>query len=388
MMNRSRFVLLAVLVCTMNAGAQEEPERSGTQLTLDDLRTFTDVFNQVRTRYVEEVDEHTLLTDAIEGMLSSLDPYSVFLDPEQFRALDEASRGRHGGIGVRTEVRDGRIFFDDVLPGSPAELGGARAGDMLISVDGQAVRGRKLSESIAALDGEPGSALSIRLKSVDQAVRELRLIRDFVEVASVKSKLLEGAFAYFEISHFHRNSHSELENAIHALQAARNAPLAGIILDLRRNAGGVLQGAIEMADGFLDQGLIVTTRGRDAVESLEFQARPGQWTPGIPVAVLVDRRTASASEVLAGALQDHGRALIIGEKTFGKGSIQSVLALRNGSGLRLTTAHYFTPSGNDIHNHGIQPDVLLMPGDVNENDPALHEALQQLKSMVAGNPQP
>ncbi len=152
-MKKSLIILLAFMVCTLSANAQEEPERTGTQLTLDDLRTFTDVFNQVRTHFFEEVDDHTLLIDAIEGMLSSLDAYSVFLDPEQFRALDEASRGRHGGIGVRTEVRNGRIFFDDVLPGSPAELAGARPGDMLISVDGQAVRGRKLSESIAALDG-------------------------------------------------------------------------------------------------------------------------------------------------------------------------------------------------------------------------------------------
>ena len=359
------------------------PERSGTQLTLDDLRTFTDVFSQVRTHFVEEVDDHTLLVAAIEGMLASLDPFSEFLDREKFRALNDSSRGLYGGIGVRVEVRDRRIFFEEVVPGSPAELAGVRAGDMLISVDGQAVRGRKLFESMAALEGDPGSELFISLKSADQPVRDLRIMREYIVVSSVNAELIEGEFGYFEISHFHRTSHYELENAIQALQAGRNAPLAGIILDLRGNPGGMLHPAVEMADGFLDQGLIVYTRGRDEVEPLEYQARPGQWAAGIPLAVLVNRRTASASEVLAGALQDHGRALVIGEKTFGKGSIQTILTLRNGSGLRLTTAHYFTPSGKFIHELGIQPDVLLAAqadGDMDESDPALLEALRQLKS--------
>ncbi len=383
MLKKSLIFLLALVACTLPANAQEKPEANGTQLTLDDLRTFTDVFNQVRTHFVEEVDDHTLLVAAIEGMLARLDPYSAFLNQEQFRALNDSSRGLYGGIGVRVEVRNRRIFFEEILPGSPAERAGVRAGDMLISVNGQAVRGRMLNKSVAALEGDPGSELSISLKSADQPIRDLQMVREYIVVSSVNARLLEGQFGYFEISHFHRNSHYELEKAIQALQAERNAPLAGIILDLRNNAGGVLRPAVETADGFLDQGMIVTTRRRDEVEPLEFMARPGQWAPGIPVAVLVDHHTASASEVLAGALQDHGRALIIGEKTFGKGSVQSVLALRNGSGLRLTTAHYFTPSGKGIHQQGIQPDVLLselQDEDMDEADPALAEALRQLKS--------
>ena len=382
MLKKSLIFLLALMACTMNVNAQAEPDSTGTQLTLDDLRTFTDVFNQVRTHFVEEVDDHTLLVAAIEGMMTTLDPFSEFLDVEQFRDLNDSSRGLYGGIGVRVKVRDGRIFIEDVLTGSPAELAGIRAGDMLISVDGQAVRGRKLFESITALKGDPGSELSISLKSKNQPIRDLHLMREYIVVSSIRAQLLEGQFGYFVISHFHRTSHYELEKAIQALQAERNAPLKGIILDLRSNAGGVLRPAVEMADGFLDQGMIVYTRRRDEVEPLEFRARPGQWAPGVPVAVLVDNRTASASEVLTGALQDHGRALIIGEKTFGKGSVQSVLTLRNGSGLRLTTAHYFTPSGKAIHNQGIQPDILLAEladGDMDESDPALLEALRQLK---------
>jgi carboxyl-terminal processing protease len=386
-MKKSSLLFLAVLVCTPAANAQEDTASSRVQLTIDDLRTFTDVFNQLRTHYVEEVDDHALLMAAIEGMVTRLDPYSAFLDSDQSRALEDSARGRYGGIGIRIDLREGKILVDEIIADSPAERAGVKAGDLVTAVDGQSVRDRKLFESVDALLGEPGTGVTIRFKTGNQPSREMQLVREFIPVSSVRSQLLEDNYGYFEINHFHRNSHVDLENEILAMQAGQDTPLSGIILDLRGNPGGVLRPAVEMADGFLDGGMIVYTTGRYEATRLEFRALPGQWAADVPLVLLVNSRTASASEVLAAALKDHGRAVIIGERTYGKGSIQSIFNLRNGSTLKLTTAHYFSPSGNTIHNNGIQPDVLIKSPHENlalvadmSQDPLVLEALLQLKS--------
>ena len=373
-------VCLAVCMAFSNAVADDEQPAGQAQLSLDDLRTFTDVFNQVRSNFVEEVDDITLLNAAIRGMLTELDRYSIFLEAGSFRNLDDSSRGRYGGIGAAVEVRDRRIVVTELLENGPASLAGVRVGDLVTAIDGHAVRGRRLSESMAELRGEPGTRVTVRFKTPGARSRKLTLTRYYVPVSSVASEILDHDYGYLRISHFHEGSHVEFEDSLRLLQAGRETPLQGIILDLRQNLGGVLQPAVAIADGFLDAGLIVYTQSRYQATQLKFNAKPGQWAPGVPLAVLVDEETASASEVLAGALQDHHRAVIVGRKTFGKGSVQSVLALRNGTALKLTTARYFTPSGKSIHNKGIEPDTLIESG---ADEEVLQKALELLKANTA-----
>lgn len=371
---RSTLCLLTLCLQAWTATA-DEPDPAATQLTLADLRTFTDVFEQLRRNYIEEIDDATLLQAAIHGMLDETDSYSSFIDAEAFRELDDSSRGRVGGIGADIVPSDRRLVVQSVQPGSPAEQAGMRPGDVIVTIDGRAVRGRKLSESIDALQGDAGTEVVLRVKPVDAKTREMTLTRAWVPTTSVRSEWLEPGFAYLNISHFHQDSHLELHEHLKQLQAPGQPPLRGIVLDLRHNLGGVLQSAVAIADGFLDEGLIVNTQSRYPATQLEYHAHPGQWTEDVPLVVLVDGSTASSSEVLAGALQDHERARIIGSRTFGKGSIQSVMNLRNGAALRLTTARYFTPSGTSLQDQGIEPDQVT----ARDSDPRA-QALDWLRS--------
>lgn len=340
-----------------------EPPRGSAQLTLDDLRSFTDVFNQIRRNYVEEVDDRTLLESAIRGMLLELDPHSAYLPGDDYRNLEDNSEGRYVGIGIDVAAEHGLIVVKAVINGSPADEAGINPGDIITSIDGRAVRGRHLPDAIDELMGDPGTEVELVVRNPAGEVAQVKVPRKYLQIPVLSFDLLEGDWGYFKLSRFHKESGVDLEQS---LQSIRNEgiDLRGLVIDLRSNPGGVLQGAIEMADGFLDEGLIVTTRGRNATMQMEFEARPGQWLPGVPMLVLVDRGTASASEVFAGALQDHGRAVIVGERSFGKGSVQSVLPLRNGGGIKLTTARYYTPFGRSIQAEGIEPDVLYEAGGV------------------------
>lgn len=328
------------------------------QLTLDELRTFTDVFNQVRRNYVEPVDDRTLLRAAIEGMLSSLDPHSAYLPDEDYEDLENSSRGHYVGLGFDVAADDGRLVIRQVIAPSPAADAGIDPGDIITSVDGVPIRGRPLQESIDAISGPEGTDVTLTVVRPGGEPRKLELTRTFVKLPALDFRLLDDRYGYFRVVYFHRDSADDLKNAIDSV-LADGIELDGLVLDVRDNPGGVLQPAIDMADGFLDGGTIMTTRGREDAMEMEFTASPGQWLPGTPLVVLVDRGTASASEVLAGALQDHDRAVIVGERTFGKGSVQSVLSLRNGAGLKLTTARYYTPSGRSIQAEGIQPDIVV-----------------------------
>lgn len=363
--------LLVVLLCLVcgSAGAFQPGETEnapdtdpadGVALTLDDLRTFTDVFSQIRNNYVEPVDDKMLLNAAINGMLLELDPHSAYLLEEQFRSLDESSSGRFNGIGVNVEVVDRRIVVQAVISPSPADAAGINPKDVIVSIDGQPVEGRDLQEAIDELRGEPGSEITLEVLDPQSETREVTLVRSSVEIPSLIFDLIEDQYGYFRLSHFNRESAVHFQRTLESIRAD-GIELRGVILDLRDNPGGVLQPAVDLADGFLEDGVIVTTQGRNASMQLEFSARPGDWLAGIPMVVLIDRGSASASEVLAGALQDNGRALIVGEKSFGKGSVQTVLPLRNGAGIKLTTARYYTPSGRSIQAEGIVPDVVLKP---------------------------
>lgn len=378
--------LIALLAAA--AATAEEPESGATatrsdeletgvtkaQLSLDDLRTFTDVFNQVRLNFIEETDDHTLLNAAIRGMLSELDPHSSYMEPDEYRKMTDTSRGSYSGIGVQVVIRDRKINVVSVATGSAAEKAGVKPGDIITAIGGTAVRGRNLQDAIDTLRGEAGSEVEVTFQHQNGEVSSHVLTRDFVKVASVYSRPVDEHYGYFQITHFTLQSADELLEQIRYMQENHDGPLRGIVLDIRGNPGGVLTPAVAIADGFLDDGLIVSTRGRSP-KQLEYTARPGQWLEGIPVVVLVNGGSASASEVLAGALQDHGRALIVGETTFGKGSVQSVLNLRNGGGMRLTTARYYTPSGRSIQAVGIRPDIEIPAVEIlDEGDDLRREA--------------
>ncbi len=359
-------IVLLLLVSAVVIADEPETTASKAQLSLDDMRTFTDVFSQVRTNFVEESDDHMLLNAAIRGMLSELDPHSSYMEADAYRQMENDSQGRYSGIGVEVTTQNKQINVVFVVEGGPADKSGVVRGDIITAIDQKDVREKNLQSAINSLRGEVGSEVEVTFKHENGEVSSFMLKRDFVKVASVFSRPVDEDYGYFQITHFTRNSADELLEQIEYMQANHEGPLKGIVLDMRNNPGGVLEPAVLIADGFLDDGLIVYTRGR-AANQLEYTAKPGQWLDDIPVVVLVNRASASAAEVLAGALQDHGRALIVGERTFGKGSVQSVLSLRNGAGIRLTTSRYYTPSGRSIQAEGIQPDVEVPTIKIVEN---------------------
>jgi len=333
---------------------------AGSSLNLDDLRTFTDVFNQVRKNYVEEVNDKDLLEAAIGGLLSKLDPHSAYLPNDDYEDLDQSSRGEYVGIGVDVEAQDGRVVVRKVLVPSPADSAGINPGDVFTSIAGKAVKRRNLKKAIDDLSGPPDSEVEVVVVNAAGETISHLLKRQVLKVPALHARVFADGIAYFSISYFHRDSAADLQASIESIKT-EGSPIHGVILDLRNNPGGMLQPAVDIADGFLESGTIVSIRGRNSSLNMEFTAQPGQWFPDLPVVLLVDRGSASASEVIAGALQDHNRALLMGERTFGKGSVQTVLPLRNGGGIKLTTARYFTPSGRSIQAEGIMPDQLIEP---------------------------
>ena len=359
-------VFLASIACVpLVFGQQNNPESPGerqpgqaAQLTLDDLRTFTDVFNQARKNYVEEVDDKTLLEAAIKGMLTELDPHSSYLPAKSLEELNDASLGRYSGIGIDVQARDGRIVVNAIIDESPADLAGINPGDVITSINGRPIKGRPLQEAMDELLGQPDTNVVLRVMPPDEQEREVEITRQYIKIPTLSFQLLDESFGYFKMTQFHQDSAVDFQQSLESIRSD-GIQVDALIIDLRGNPGGILRQAVAMADGFLDGGLIVSTRGRNSTMQMEFRAEPGEWLPGVPLMILVDHSTASASEVLAGALQDNERAVIAGERTFGKGSVQSVLPLRNGAGIKLTTARYYTPSGRSIQASGIEPDVVI-----------------------------
>jgi carboxyl-terminal processing protease len=347
---------------------EPEPAPAAAQLSLDDLRTFTDVFRQIRENYVETVDDKTLMDSAIRGMLSDLDPHSSFLTEEEFRNLNNASRGQYGGIGVEVQIRDGNIIIIAAMDDSPAYDAGIRSGDIVVTIDGSPVPSRAPQRSVRKLRGEPGTEVNLEIRRA--GVPDLltyAVTRQYVQLPSVRGEVLEDDYGYIRISKFQHDTDTNLTEVLDGLLAENATGIRGLVLDLRNNPGGVLNSAIGVADVFLDGGMVTYTRGRSTDIALEFNATPGDRLAGKPVVVLVDGGSASAAEIVAGALQDHSRAIVVGQRTFGKGSVQSVLPLRNGSAMKLTTSRYFTPSGRSIQAQGIDPDVFVDQVELVEN---------------------
>lgn len=345
---------------SIGQGVFAEKEVAPSPLPLQELRTFTEVFEKIKTDYVEPVGDNTLLENAVRGMLTGLDPHSSYLDTDAFKELQVGTTGEFGGLGIEIGMEDGFVKVIAPIDDTPAQRAGIKSGDLIIRIEETAVKGMGLTEAVNLMRGKPGSNVVLTVVREGQE-KPLRIVvtRAIIKVKSVKEKSLDKGYGYIRISQFQNHTGENLTDAITRLKKDNNNELKGLVLDLRNNPGGVLSAAVSVSDAFLEEGLVVYTEGRIKDSKMSFKATPTDLIKGAPLVVLVNSGSASASEIVAGALQDHKRAIIMGEKTFGKGSVQTILPMRNGAALKLTTARYFTPSGRSIQAEGITPDIEL-----------------------------
>lgn len=330
---------------------------------LDEIRTLSEVFARVKSDYVDNISDRELLENAIRGMLAGLDPHSAYLDPEAFKALQEGTSGEFGGLGIEVTMdEDGLIKVISPIDDTPASRAGVKAGDTIIRLDDTPVKGLTLTEAVEIMRGEPGEDIELTIvrDGVDKPIVVV-ITRDIIQVKSVRSRMLDPGYGYVRIAQFQANTTEEARAAVEELQEGSEPELKGMILDLRNNPGGVLSAAVGVSDLFLNDGLIVYTEGRSEDNQLRFYAETGDLLKSVPLIVLVNGGSASAAEIVAGALQDHKRAIIMGSETFGKGSVQTILPMENNSALKLTTARYYTPSGRSIQADGITPDIVIDP---------------------------
>ncbi len=344
-------------------------------LPLEDLRTFTDVYARIKQDYVTDVDDSDLLKNAIRGMLSGLDPHSSYLDEEQFRELQIGTSGEFGGLGIEVGMENGFVKVIAPIDDTPADRAGVKAGDLIIKLDDKSVKGLTLEEAVKLMRGKKGSDIVLTIvREGEDAPLNLTLTRDVIRVRSVRNRVLEPGYGYVRISNFQSKTTRGLLDALESLKKKNEgAELQGLVLDLRNNPGGVLTGAVGVSDVFLkDNQLIVYTEGRVEDSELKYAASTGDSLDGAPLVVLINQGSASASEIVAGAMQDHERAIVIGTTSFGKGSVQTILPLNDSTALKLTTARYYTPLGRSIQSEGIVPDILLkVEGAADEENSAL-----------------
>lgn len=358
-------VFPALISAPTLAEEQEEPVQNVEQaksLPLDELRLFTEVFQRIKNAYVEPVDDATLLEDALRGMILGLDPHSAYLEPKEFETLQQHTSGEFGGLGIEVGMEDGFVRVITPIDDTPAQRAGVKAGDLITKLDEQAVQGLSLNEAVDLMRGKPGSKVVLTIvREGEEKPLEIEVIRDVIQVASVKSRLIDEKYAYVRVSQFQVNSGKEVYKH---LQRLMEQEIKGVVLDLRNNPGGVLQAAVDIGDIFLDEGLIVYTQGRLAESDQRFSATSKTLVPDLPMVVLINGGSASASEIVAGALQDQERAIIMGQPSFGKGSVQTILPLTQDRALKLTTARYYTPEGRSIQAQGIKPDILVEDAEI------------------------
>lgn len=360
-------VMMAALWLTVSSVSAEESAAGA--LPLEELRTFTEAYERIRQEYVESVDEATLIRNAIRGMLEGLDPHSGYLDTDGYQRLREGTRGEFGGVGMEVGMEDGFIRVIAPIDGTLAEAAGIQPEDIIIRIDGASVKGLDLEESLNLLRGAPGTTVSLTiLRGRDDRPFELTLTRAIIEVRSVRTQMLEPGYGYLRISQFQDRTGDAVIDAVDQLIRDSDGALKGLVMDLRNNPGGVLEAAVDVADAFITSGVLVSTDGRVERARASFNATPSDVMEGAPLVVLVNAGSASASEIVAGALQDHRRAVVMGEATFGKGSVQSIMPLRNATAIKLTTARYYTPNGRSIQAEGIVPDVLVDDLRVSERE--------------------
>lgn len=357
-------VVIGVIVSIGQGGLAERSGNNGDAdgdiaaqgLPLDELRTFVEILNRVKQGYVEDVSDKDLLENSIRGMLDGLDPHSAYLNKEEFKEISISTSGKFGGLGIEVQMQNGFVRVVAPIDDTPASKAGIQAGDLIIRIDDDAVKGMSLMDAVKKMRGEAGSetTLTILREERDEPFK-VTLERAVIRVQSVKSRMLDDGYGYVRITQFSSQTGDSLQRELQDLED--DGPLRGIVLDLRNNPGGVLSSAVDVADTFINNGDIVSIRGRAPNTDQQFTATPGDMLDGAPIVVLVNEGSASASEIVAGALQDDSRAVIMGTRTFGKGSVQTIVPLQNGAALKLTTARYYTPSGRSIQAEGIEPDV-------------------------------
>jgi carboxyl-terminal processing protease len=402
--------------------APDAEDTSASKVPLAEIRRYVAVYNAVKDAYVEPVDDKKLMQSAIRGLLFDLDPHSVYMERDTAAEFDEASRGSYGGVGVELQRQpDGSLRVIAPIDDTPAARAGIKAGDIITAIDGKPFKPDE-GDTSGPLRGEPGSKVTLTVVRENKAKPfDVVLTRETIRIVSVKSRMLEPGYGYLRVASFQADTAADFDRQLEKLREQAGGKLRGLVIDLRSNPGGLLTSAVQIADSLLEKGKIVSTRGRVPISDAEFSATPGDRSGGAPVVVVVDAGSASASEVLAGALHDNQRARIVGSRTFGKGSVQTVLPLDNGDSVKLTTARYFTPSGKSIQALGIVPDVELhaakdaanggkpdyteaslrghLRGDVDdapgtnagevlEGDAPIAAALAELKKPVASAPQP
>ncbi len=329
-------------------------------LPIDDLRAFSEIFGRIKSSYVEPVEDKELIENAIRGMLSGLDPHSSYLDLEGFKELREGTSGEFGGLGIEVSMEDGFVKVVAPIDDTPAAEAGVQAGDLIIRLDDHPVKGMTLNDAVDIMRGEPGSKIELTIiREGEDKPLSLELTRAIIKVKSVKFETLEPGYGYLRISTFQSPTGQSVRDALTELKKENDNKLKGLVLDLRNNPGGVLDAAVEVSDAFIDKGMIVYTEGRIEDADQKFHAKPGDMLNGAPIIVLVNGGSASASEIVAGALQDHQRAVIVGSKSFGKGSVQTVMPLTNDTAVKMTTARYYTPNGRSIQADGIEPDIAI-----------------------------
>ena len=364
-MQRHTLYVATALIAGMAIGAVMFPIHGGTAQsatdgdTYEQLNLFGEVYEQIRRNYVEETKDKDLVEAAIDGMLTSLDPHSSYLNPESLQEMQVQTKGEFGGLGIEVTMEEGVVKVVTPIDGTPAAEAGLQPGDLIINLDGEPVLGLSLNDAVDKMRGEVGTSIRLTIIRGGGDPFEVVLKRSVIEVKSVRWELEEGAIGYVRISSFSEKTDSGLRDAIAALQKASDNKLSGVVLDLRNNPGGLLDQAISVTDDFLERGEVVSTRGRDPEAAERWNAQAGDLIVGKPIIVLINGGSASASEIVAGALQDHRRAVLIGTRSFGKGSVQTIVPIPNHGAIRLTTARYYTPSGRSIQGKGIDPDILV-----------------------------
>jgi len=383
-------LLGAGMMLARGVSADREPPPAPVPAARTATSLLDEVAGRVRSEYVDAVSGDQLDLAAVDGMVASLDPHSAFLDAAEYEAMRVSTTGHYSGVGLEVAEQDGRVVVVSPIEGSPADRAGLRPGDVLLEIDGRPVEAGQLAQAIQRMRGFVGSYVQLLVtRDGEPEPLQFALERTDVQVRTVRAEALPGPYGYVRITQFNDTTPGDFGRLLSQLQEA--APLAGLVLDLRGNPGGVLESAVSVADDLLESGVIVRAEGRTADASFVQRATDGDLLRQAPVVVLVDRGSASGAEIVAGALRDHGRATLMGERTFGKGSVQTVMPLRDGQALKLTTSRYYTPSGASIHDRGIDPDVSLpsmlpptSPVRDAATDPAVQAALQYLRDRSLG----
>ena len=385
----SLFAGLMISAANVRAATSKDDDANTYEL----LNLFGEVMERAKLNYVEEVSDKKLIESAINGMLTSLDPHSSYLDADSFNYMSEQTKGKFGGLGIEVTMDNGLVKVVSPIDDTPAAKAGIKAGDYITNINGETVVGMSLNDAVSKMRGKIGEKVKLSIRRVNSKPIELTIKRQEIKIQSVKNEIKEDSIVYIRISSFTEDVDKSVSEAITKAKKKLKNKLLGIVIDVRNNPGGLLDQAVDVSDLFLEKGEIVSTRSRNEADTVKYMANEGDIAKGLPIVVIINEGSASASEILAGALQDHHRAIILGEKSFGKGSVQTVIPLRDYGAMRLTTARYYTPSGRSIQAKGIEPDVEVKPAKIEElesyalniSEADLNNALKNDSDIDTGN---